>query len=210
MTDIEISRRERKKEETRQRIFKAAIKLFRERGFPSTTVDDIAERADVAKGTFFNYFPRKEAVLAYLSEQRLEEAEADGAAILAAKKPARQKLIDLYVDASRAWAEDRELSRYVLGELFQREFAPAEETGRRWDDLIGRVYEQGRENGELRADVEPVRAISVLTSTYYALLYMWATCHDLDIDLEGEMRARLALVLDGIAKPAAGRPSHAS
>ena len=210
MTDIEISRRERKKEETKQRIFKAAIRLFRERGFPSTTVDDIAERADVAKGTFFNYFPRKEAVLAYLSEQRLEEAEANGAEILAAKKPARQKLIDIYVDASKAYAEDRELSSFVINELFRMSFSPAEETGRRWDQLIGRVYEQGRESGELRREVDPARAIAVLTSIYYALLYIWSCCPDMDMELETEMRARLGLVLDGIAKPAAGGPRHAS
>ncbi len=67
MTEIEVSRRERKKDETRERIFKTAIKLFHARGFEATTVDDITEKADVAKGTFFNYFPRKESVLAYLS-----------------------------------------------------------------------------------------------------------------------------------------------
>jgi AcrR family transcriptional regulator len=205
MTDIEISRRERKKEETKQRIFKVAIKLFRERGFPDTTVDDIAERADVSKGTFFNYFPRKEAVLAYLSEQRLDEAEANGEAILSAKKPARQKLIDIYVDASKAYAEDRELSSFVFNELLRMSFSPAEETGRRWDQLIGRIYEQGRESGELRREVEPARAIAVLTSIYYGLLYIWSCCPEMDLELEAEMRARLALVLDGIAKPAPGR-----
>ena len=68
---VELSRRERKKDETRHRIFHAAIDLFREQGFEQTTVDDITEKADVAKGTFFNYFRRKEAVLAYLSESRL-------------------------------------------------------------------------------------------------------------------------------------------
>ena len=75
MTFTEPSRRERKKDETRQRIFDAAIALFREKGFEATTVDEITEKADVGRGTFFNHFPRKETVLAYLSEERLNEAE---------------------------------------------------------------------------------------------------------------------------------------
>ena len=57
------SRRERKKRETRGRIVEAATRLFSERGFAAPTVDDIAEAADVAKGTIYNYFDSKEAIL---------------------------------------------------------------------------------------------------------------------------------------------------
>jgi AcrR family transcriptional regulator len=56
-------RRERKKLETRNRIFSEAIGLFIEKGFDATTVEEIAERADVGKGTVFNYFPQKTAFL---------------------------------------------------------------------------------------------------------------------------------------------------
>ena len=131
MSELEISRRERKKDETRQRIFLHAIRLFRERGFEATTVDEITERADVARGTFFNYFPKKEAVLAYLSEQRLADAEAAANEVLAADKPAAEKLIEIFARAASAFEEDRELSRYVLSELLERAFAPVEDIGSR-------------------------------------------------------------------------------
>ena len=198
MTHIEISRRDRKKEETRQRIFKAAIGLFREKGFEATTVDEITERADVAKGTFFNHFPRKESVLNYLSEQRYEEAEANAEGILAAERPARQKLVELFTDAARAYAQDRDLSRFVLTELLQMQFSPAKENGQRWDELVAQVFEQGQRAGELRRDVTPDRAIALLTAVYFSLLFMWACCIDEVIDLESEMKGRLSLVLDGL------------
>src|ERR1700722_13978554 len=68
-------RRERRRVETRERLFRAALELFARRGFLETTVEDITEAADVGKGTFFNYFPTKEHVLATFGAERLAAME---------------------------------------------------------------------------------------------------------------------------------------
>jgi AcrR family transcriptional regulator len=57
-------RRQRRKAEVRQKIYEAAMKLFRAQGYESTTVQDICDVADTAKQTFFNYFPTKDYLLA--------------------------------------------------------------------------------------------------------------------------------------------------
>ncbi|MCU1308588.1 MAG: transcriptional regulator [Acidobacteriaceae bacterium] len=56
-------RRQRRREETEQRILSAAVRLFEKQGYTSTTVEQITEAADVGKGTFFNDVPSKDHIL---------------------------------------------------------------------------------------------------------------------------------------------------
>jgi len=58
-----------KGEQTRQHIFERALDLFREKGFEATTMQEIAERAQVAKSAAYYYFPSKEAIIQAYYEQ---------------------------------------------------------------------------------------------------------------------------------------------
>jgi AcrR family transcriptional regulator len=86
--------RERKKQQTREAIHRAAMRLFAERGFDATTIADIAEAADISPRTFFAYFPSKEeAVFAHF-----EPAFADFDRAMAERAPGTTAL-----DALRKW-----------------------------------------------------------------------------------------------------------
>jgi AcrR family transcriptional regulator len=62
-TERTLGLRERKKIKTRQTIRREAFRLIEENGYAATTVEQIAEAAEVSPSTFFRYFPTKESVL---------------------------------------------------------------------------------------------------------------------------------------------------
>jgi AcrR family transcriptional regulator len=59
--DRSLPLRERKKLQTRRALADSALRLFTERGYDATTLEEVADQADVSKSTFFRFFPAKEA-----------------------------------------------------------------------------------------------------------------------------------------------------
>jgi AcrR family transcriptional regulator len=66
-------RRERNKEQTRQRILKAALELFRKKGLERTTTRAIAAKSGIAEGTLFNYFKTKEDLALYFFQRATDD-----------------------------------------------------------------------------------------------------------------------------------------
>ena len=95
--DAAAKRRTKPAAERRKDVLDAALKLFRERGYNETTVQDIAEAAGVAIGTVYIHYSSKEHVLAALHERfhtaMAEELAEAGADIL--ERQARGETIDL-------------------------------------------------------------------------------------------------------------------
>jgi AcrR family transcriptional regulator len=96
VTDVDW--RARKKAATKQSIQEQALRLFAEKGYDATTVDEIAAAAGVSHMTFFRYFPRKEAVVEYDEYDPLLEE------LLAARPPQEPPLTALH-NAIRAGLE---------------------------------------------------------------------------------------------------------
>lgn len=67
-----VALRERKKDQTREALARAAIELFQEKGYEATTVAEIARAASVSRRTFFRYFPTKDALLFVDTSDHLE------------------------------------------------------------------------------------------------------------------------------------------
>ena len=199
MTELELTRRERKKEETKGRIAEVALELFRRKGVEVTTIEDICEKADVAKGTFFNYFPRKEAVFSFLSETWVADAEQKVAEALAKGTPAFKKIRDVFVDIARFYEEDRVLSKHMVLEWSRQMYEPDNELCRRWEELGQNLVRALQRKGELRPDVDVDRAHHVLENVYHGTIMMWLESPEPPFPLQDELRKRLDLVVQGLA-----------
>ena len=203
MTEVAVGRRERKKSETKRRIFEAALELFQEKSFEATTVDEITERADVAKGTFFNYFPRKESILQFLSEEWLEQAEEAAAD---SHRPAVDRLIALFGTAAAAYGENRVLARLVVRVSMMQMCCPEPEgAANRLEQFFSRIYREGQERGEFRAEVDAHRAFGVLGAVLLGTLLWWVGRTDESLDLiarqitlQEAVRRQLTIVFDGL------------
>lgn len=58
-----LSRREANKERCRKEILKASRRLFQEKGYENTMIEEVAEKANISKATLYNYFPSKDSLL---------------------------------------------------------------------------------------------------------------------------------------------------
>ena len=80
---------ERRKEE----LLKIAYRMFIEKGYEQTSIDEIIAEANVAKGTYYYYFPSKEATLEAVIEMMICEEVERANAVLSAPLPVPQKLV---------------------------------------------------------------------------------------------------------------------
>ena len=92
-----MSRRERKKQKTARKIAATALRLFVKRGFDEVTMSEIAEAADVARGTLFSYFPTKESLV-------LGAVGDDDPATIVAERPAGVSALEALRDHYRLFA----------------------------------------------------------------------------------------------------------
>ena len=79
-------------EDTRRRIYEAALKLFREKGFEQTTMRDIAAKADVALGAAYYYFASKEAIVLGFYQEMQEVSHQSILEALAGRRKLKDRL----------------------------------------------------------------------------------------------------------------------
>jgi AcrR family transcriptional regulator len=193
------SRRERRSAETRERLFRAALQLFAQKGFAETTVEDITEAADVGKGTFFNYFPSKDHVLLAFSDMQLEKLEESVAHFRNTNQPLREFLQGLTLRMTEEPLRNPGMIRaLLLGYLSSdavREVM-TEKQGRALA-LHTQMVEVAQSRGELRTDIPAVEIAQVFRQTIFGTLLMWSVTGD--ATLRERIRSALHMVWSGIA-----------
>jgi len=171
----EEGRQERKKRELREKIVQVAVHLFNEQGFYNTTMEQIAETADVSRKTLYNYFPVKEAIAdAYIREISMGLAQEKIESIL--KLPdTRSRLLAALTNAY-SWVEQNlELTRVVLGYRMKADYQapPGEKTKTGTQSLVEAILTQGQENGQIKQDFSVEMMVRYIDLLRGSLTWGW-------------------------------------
>jgi AcrR family transcriptional regulator len=171
-----VGRRERRAAETRIKLFRCALQLFAERGFPNVTVEDITEAADVGKGTFFNYFETKDHVLGVIVEIQL--GKVGQAAELAAKgkQTIHSVLHRLALGLAEEPGRSPELARAVIASFLASESVRAiiHRNMREGRKTIAAVVSAGQERGEIDSHLDNDKVALQLQQTMMGTVLLWS------------------------------------
>lgn len=146
---------ERKKAAQRQRIVAVAMRLFREQGVEATTMEQIAREVDIAKGTLYNYFPVKEAIISEFMKRSFSEKNSERVFELRRLPDTRSRMIRVISELVQGISAHRDIfERYMVYKMQQMiSFEPGEDDKSGFYVLGDEVIELGQRSGELRCDV---------------------------------------------------------
>jgi AcrR family transcriptional regulator len=151
---------------TRAKLFEAAAGLIAAQGLHATTIDQIVERAGVAKGTVYYHFRGKDELFQALLVEGLKQL-ADALRAQAADAPDKRAALAAIVQAEAEHIGKYDaFARLVMSQLWQADSLWSDEAIRVLEDeifaLIREVLETGQAAGEFKAKVKPSMAAPVI------------------------------------------------
>jgi AcrR family transcriptional regulator len=188
-------RRARRRRELHARIFETARRLFLERGFEETRVEEIAEAADIAQATFFNHFPSKEAVLREMAEEVFERFRRLVREQAGHDAPTAERLHRFGERGAAVVERAPELTRRVLLSILHgADPARTEsEVGSMQREVVA-LLRAGQGRGEVDPAADPELLAEIVLSVVTGAISRWI--HDAGYPL----RERLPRALDFVAR----------
>lgn len=170
-----VSRRELNKQLTQEAIFDAAMALFKTQGYEATTIEEIALASGVSKGTVFNYFPSKDAILGYISARHLTSLLKEAEKLLGGCRSTREKLKRLFGSLVEGLVSDTRDIKVSIGLAYLRYGRPVEPLPAEvaFSQLLVRFMHEGIASGELRDDLDPREAFRLLMALYSGTMVVW-------------------------------------
>lgn len=209
--DADPGRRERKRRQTADHLAATAFRLFETQGYDAVTMEQVATEADVAKGTLYNHFPVKEALLAYLFHQALASGMPRLRAAIEAQPDFAARMTCL-LHASADWSDAHRayLPHYLHFRLANAEYGEDNNRIRHsrsgLDQMFEALIRAGQEAGELRGDFPATYLAHMFQFLYLRAMMRWLALPG--GDLRREFDAVLDLFLRGITH--GGHGTHAA
>lgn len=198
------SRRARRRRELRERVYLVCRELFPKHGFEATTVEQIAEAADIAPATFFNHFGSKRGVLALMTSEVFTYVGSLIEAHLGGERPIGRQLVGLARDAGEQIAENHHIARDVVLELVRMEARPEEPSPylARLHQPVTAALEAGQMRGEVRSDLDAQFLSEMVVGALNATVTHWLA--DPNYPIAERLPRAAAFVWEAVRVEAAG------
>lgn len=190
--DPPMTRRTRNRNERRDRVFRAAIGSFVQRGFDETSMDEIAARAGLGRTTVFNHFPRKVGFLDEWTLRRRQRAQR-AFAEAASRAGSLRVLLGRYLAELALLNEETRTETVAIMPLAVRH------TGILVDHPLGRDLAEivADASAELRPDADPGLIGRLVALGYFSAVCRWIATDPPPFTLADELAKLLETVLDG-------------
>ena len=200
-----MSLREKKKIETKNKIFEVSGRLFKEKGFENTTIDEVTKEAGIAKGTFFNYFPTKEALLLYFGEQK--EALIYGLVENESMKhlPIKEKVKNILVFVAESCEKDKELTKLLIFEstkcmvqsYVESDDVKCKDRLHRLTKIICDLLEESAKNGEIKSNIDIKKAAEIISGVHFHSLIVWLKSES-ETSFSDDISVKIDMLFEGI------------
>ncbi len=193
-----IGRRERRSEETRENIFRAALQLFAERGFNAATIEAITEAADVGKGTFFNYFENKESLLLEYGELQMGKVRTFVTDGMNSKASLATLMFELAMKMTEEERKRPALFHSLITAVFSNETVTKRmSVGLSLDSqVIGKLIALRQQCGEIRSDIAPDAVAQYFHLMIFGSMLIWSLSPD--TPLEENLENMTDILIHGI------------
>ena len=185
----------------RDRILKAAVKVFAKNGFYATRVSEIAKAAGVADGTIYLYFKNKDDVLITIFEDGIQQLLAILREVAAAEEPFEAR-IKRIIELQLGLLEDqRDLAEVITVNLRQSSTLLKQYAAplfMEYIDVIAGLIREGQKQGAFRKDVNARVAARSLFGALDAILLTWALGEADPASLRKAASHCASLFLDGL------------
>ena len=192
------TRRQRRRLEIELRLLDASKSLFVEKGYDEATVAEIAETADVAYGTFFNYFPAKSDLLAAMGEREVAEMSEQLSTL--SRHPGRidEALILLFESFAKRLEAASPKERALAAKIQSVTFAAAPmDRDLGYQEAFAAFIRDAVADGRVRADVPVETLADLLAGAYSAMALSWV--HMPEFPVRDRARAMADLLCETLA-----------
>ncbi len=163
-----LTSRDQQRLDTRERVYQAALAEFGRVGVARTQIESIVELARVSVGTFYRYFPGKDAVLLEL-EQRLVRDTVRMFQERVAAVGSLRELLHLFAEAVLADpANDQfHLHREAVALIVRTPWPTPDWTGHPLFGPVTAAFERAQAAGEIRSELAPERLTQILSTSLF-------------------------------------------